>query len=357
LIGAGRTIGALNRCDILCAQSQAPRKSLKGNHMALNLHETSVVIDGLIISDFGRSVFEDMRKGGLTAANCTCCVWEGFTETMRNVMRWKAWFREHGDILKQVYTTADILEAKDDGKTGIILGWQNITGIEDQIGYLGLFKELGVGIIQMAYNTQNLVGTGCYETKDGGLSDFGREVVAEMNRLGILCDLSHVGAKTSEDVILASKQPVAYSHCLPAGLKGHPRNKSDEQLKFIVDHGGFVGVTMFPPFLKRGPAANVDDYVEAIEYVIDICGEGNVGIGTDFTQGYGQEFFDWITHDKGYARRLTNFGDVINPEGLRTIGEWPNLTAAMEKRGWKAARIEAVIGKNWFNLLRTVWGA
>ena len=325
--------------------------------MASNLHAASVVIDGLIISDFGRSVFEDMRKGGLTAANCTCCVWEGFTETMRNVMRWKAWFRENGDILKQVYTTADILKAKEEGKTGIILGWQNITGIEDQIGYLGLFKELGVGIIQMAYNTQNLVGTGCYETRDGGLSDFGREVVAEMNRLGILCDLSHVGAKTSEDVIVTSKQPVAYSHCLPAGLKEHPRNKSDAQLKFIVDHGGFVGVTMFPPFLKRGPAANVDDYVEAIEYVIKICGEGNVGIGTDFTQGYGREFFDWITHDKGYARRLTNFGDVINPEGLRTIGEWPNLTAAMEKRGWSPSRIEAVIGKNWFNLLRTVWGA
>jgi len=262
-----------------------------------------------------------MRRGGLTAANCTCCVWEGFTETMRNIMRWKAWFREHGDILRQVYTTMDILKAKEQGKTGVILGWQNVTGIEDQIGYLGLFKELGIGIIQMAYNTQNLVGTGCYESKDSGLSDFGREVVAEMNRLGILCDLSHVGPRTSEDVILASKQPVAYSHCLPAGLKAHPRNKSDEQLKFIVDHGGFVGV------------------------------------GTDFTQGYGQPFFDWITHDKGYARRLTDFGDVINPEGLRTIGEWPNLTAAMQRRGWTSGRIEGVVGRNWFNLLRTVWGA
>ena len=325
--------------------------------MSPDLHAKSIVIDGLIVSDFGRPVFEDMRRGGLTAANCTCCIWEGFTETMRNVMRWKAWFREHGDLIRQVYTTEDILKAKEEGRTGIILGWQNVTGIEDQIGYLGLFKELGVGIIQMAYNTQNLVGTGCYESKDGGLSDFGREVVAEMNRLGILCDLSHVGARTSEDVILASKQPVAYSHCLPAGLKAHPRNKSDEQLKFIVDHGGFVGVTMFPPFLKRGTAANVDDYVEAIDYVINICGEGNVGVGTDFTQGYGQPFFDWITHDKGYARRLTNFGDVINPEGLRTIGEWPNLTAAMQRRGWTSGRIEGVVGRNWLNLLRTVWGA
>ena len=325
--------------------------------MAADLHSKSIVIDGLIISDFNRSVFEDMRKGGLTAANCTCCVWEGFTETMRNVMRWKKMLRENADLITQVYTTEDIKTAKAEGKTGIILGWQNITGIEDQLGYLELFKELGIGIIQMAYNTQNLVGTGCYESKDAGLSDFGHEVVAEMNRLGILCDLSHVGSKTSEDVILASKQPVAYSHCLPSGLKAHPRNKSDEQLKFIVDHGGFVGVTMFPPFLKKGPAATVDDFVEAIEYVVNICGEENVGIGTDFTQGFDREFFDWITHDKGYARRLTDFGDVINPDGLRTIGDWPNLAASMERRGWNGARIERVIGQNWLRVLRTVWGA
>ena len=325
--------------------------------MPSDLHGDAVVIDGLIISDFGRPVFEDMRLGGITAANCTCCVWEGFAETMRNVMRWKAFFREHADLITQVYTTADILAAKEADKTGIILGWQNVSGIEDQIGYLGLFKELGIGIIQMAYNTQNLVGTGCYETRDAGLSDFGREVVAEMNRLGILCDLSHVGPTTSQDVIEASTRPVAYSHCLPAGLKAHPRNKSDEQLRFIVEHGGFVGVTMFPPFLKRGPASTVDDYVEAIAYVIDLCGEENVGIGTDFTQGYGRPFFDWITHDKGYGRRLTDFGEVINPDGLRTIGEWPNLTAAMERAGWPAARIERVIGQNWLRLLHTVWGA
>jgi membrane dipeptidase len=325
--------------------------------MPSDLHARSVVIDGLLISKFDRPVFEDMRRGGLTAANCTCCVWEGFTETMRNVMRWKADLRAHADLLLQVYTTADILAAKEAGKTGIILGWQNVTGIEDQIGYLGLFKELGVGVMQMAYNTQNLVGTGCYETRDGGLSDFGRDVLAEMNRLGILADLSHVGPKTSEDVILASRQRVAYSHCLPAGLKAHPRNKSDAQLRFIAERDGFVGVTMFPPFLARGPEATVDDYVEAIEYVVNLCGDDKVGIGTDFTQGYGQPFFDWITHDKGYGRKLTDFGTVINPAGLRTIGEWPNLTATMERRGWPPARIERVIGGNWLTLLRDVWGA
>ncbi len=325
--------------------------------MSAALHQDAIVIDGLIISNFGRDVFEDMRRGGLTAANCTCSIWENFTESMRNVMQWKQHFRDNADLITQVYTTADIHRAKREGKTGIILGWQNLSGIEDQIGYLQLFKELGVGVMQIAYNTQNFVGTGCYEKRDGGLSDFGHEVIAEMNRVGILCDLSHVGPRTSEDVIRVSKKPVAYTHCLPAGLKQHPRNKDDAQLRFIAEHGGFVGVTMFPPFLKRGPESTIDDYIEAIEYCINLVGEDQVGIGTDFTQGFSQPFYEWITHDKGYARKLTDFGDVINPEGIRTIGEFPNLTAAMERHGWPESRIRKVMGENWVRVLKEVWGA
>lgn len=321
------------------------------------LHARLTVIDGLIVSDFGPEVFRDMQKGGITAANCTCCIWEGFTATMRNIMQWKAWFREHPDLILQVKTAADIQRAKAEGKTGIILGWQNLAGMEDQIGYLSLFKELGVGIIQLAYNTQNLSATGCYESRDPGLSDFGREVLDEMNNLGILCDLSHVGSQSSRDAILASRQPVAYSHCLPAGLKPHPRNKTDEELRFIVDHGGFVGVTMFTPFLARGTDATVDDYVEAMEYVINLCGEDRVGYGTDFTQGHEQPFFDWITHDKGYARRLTDFGTIRNPRGLDSIGHTGALTDAMLRRGWPEGRIEKVLGENWVTLLREVWGA
>lgn len=321
-----------------------------------HLHRELTVVDGLVVANFGRAIFEDMRRGGLSAANCTCSIWEGFRATMDNVARWKGWFREHSDLITQVTTSADIARAKREGKTGIILGWQNLTGIEDQIGYLQLFKELGVGIMQIAYNTQNLVGTGCYESRDGGLSDFGHEVIAEMNRLGILCDLSHVGAKTSEDVIKASKKPVAYTHCLPGALKAHPRNKSDEQLRFIVERGGFVGVTMFPPFLRRGTESTVDDYVEAIEYVIQLCGEDQVGFGTDFTQGYDRQFFEWITHDKGYARKLTEFGEIVNPAGIREIKDYPNLTAAMQKRGWKESRIRKVMGENWVRLLKEVWG-
>ena len=322
-----------------------------------SLHDSLLVVDGLNISRFDRSVFEDLRRGGVTAANCTCSIWENFRDSMDQVARWQAHFREHADLITQVFTTADIHRAKAEGRTGIVLGWQNLSGIEDRLDYLGLFKALGVGVMQIAYNTQNWVGTGCYEKHDGGLSEFGHEVIAEMNRLGILCDLSHVGPTTSEDVIRASTRPVAYTHCLPAGLKAHPRNKTDAQLRSIAERGGFVGVTMFPPFLRRGTQSTVDDYVEAIEYVLNLVGESQVGIGTDFTQGWGPEFFDWITRDKGRARKLTEFGEILNPEGIRTIGEFPNLTAAMQRRGWSEARIRRVMGENWIALLREVWGA
>lgn len=324
------------------------------------LHRDAIVIDGLEPCKWSREVFEDMRRGGLTAVNCTCSIWENFRASMEALAQWKKWFGEHDDILLQVHTTADILRAKQENKTGIILGWQNTYGIEDRIDFLKVFKDLGVGIMQLTYNTRNLVGSGCWETNDGGLSDFGREVVEEMNAVGILVDLSHVGPKTSDDAIRHSKKPVAYTHCGPAGLKEHPRNKTDEQLKFIADRGGFVGYATYPPFMPQGQDATVEHCVEALEYLINLVGEDAVGIGTDFCQGHDESFFEWLSHDKGYARRLIPprpGGVPTMPEGLRTIGEFPNLTRTMVKRGWSESRIRKILGENWLRLLKEVWGA
>jgi membrane dipeptidase len=249
--------------------------------------------------------------------------------SMDSIARWKRWFRENGDLILPLRAAADIERAKREGKTGIILGWQNLSGIEDRIGCLGLFKELGVGVMQIAYNTQNLVGSGCYESRDGGLSDFGRVAIHEMNRVGILCDLSHVGARTSEEVILHSTRPVAYTHVLPAGLKAHPRNKSDAELRFIAERGGFIGVTMFPPFLARGNAATIEDYVHAIDYVGNVAGWERIGIGTDFTQGQEPGFFEYLCRDKGRGRRVVEFGEIVNPKGLA----WRSRPSAV--RNWR----------------------
>ena len=322
---------------------------------AAEIHDKAIVIDGLICAKWNRELFEDMAKGKLTAANCTVSFWENFEGTVRNVVEMNQLIEANSDLLTKVYTTKDIHRAKAEGKTGVMMGLQNAHAFEDQIGYVQVFKDLGVGIVQMCYNTQNLVGTGCYE-RDGGLSGYGREIVAEMNRVGMLCDLSHVGPNTAKEVIIESTKPVAYSHCLPAGLKEHPRNRTDEELKFIADNGGFVGVTMFAPFLKAGINATIDDYVEAIQYIYNIVGEDAIGIGTDFTQGHGYDFFEYLTHDKGYARRLTRFGEIINPLGMRTVGDFPNLTEALLKHGFSERQVVKIMGENWVNLLEEVWG-
>jgi membrane dipeptidase len=322
---------------------------------AADLHKDAVIFDGLIISNWSREVFEDMHKAGITAANCTCSTWENFAGTMANIAKWNGWFRDHADIIMQVRTGADIARAKREGKVGIALGWQNTSGIEDQLGYLEIFKTLGVGVMQLTYNTQNFCGSGCRETRDGGLSDFGRDVLWEMNRLGILCDLSHVGSKTGEEVILASKRPVAFTHVCPAALQANPRNKTDEQLKLIASHGGFIGVTSYPWFLKRGNESTIDDFIETIEYVIALIGEDRVGYGTDFTQGYGNDFLDYIGSDKGYGRRVVPVSDAIFPEGLGSIMDTPNITKCMMAHGWTERRIRNVMGENWVRFLDEAW--
>ena len=321
----------------------------------MSLHDELIVIDGLIIANWGPDVFKALRAGGITATNATCAVWEGARDTLNNIAQWLSWFDRHGDLIMPVRKTADIEAAKKSGRTGIILGFQNGSPIEDRLDYLALYKQLGVGVIQLTYNTQNLIGSGCYETRDSGLSDFGRDVVAEMNRIGIAVDLSHVGPKTTDDAIECSREPVVFSHVLPADLKKHQRNKETRQMKAVVDRGGLVGTTMFPPFLPKGTASTVDDYAEIIDWMVDKLGEDHVAYGTDFTQGFDDKFFEWITRDKGYGRWLTKFGEVKNPKGIERIEETPNLTAALEKRGFPSARIEKVMGRNWIAYLKRVW--
>lgn len=328
-----------------------------------SLHRDAIVIDGLMISKWSRSVFEHMHRGGLTAVNCTCSVWDGFRGTMENVAQWKAWFRDNADIITQVHTTADIVRAKAEGRVGIILGWQNTSGIEDRLEFLPLFRDLGVRVMQLTYNTQNWVGTGCWESRDGGLSDFGRDVIDEMNRLGILVDLSHVGAKTSEDAIRHSKKPVAVTHGCPAALLAHPRNKTDAQIRLLAEHGGFIGYATYTPFMPNGGASTVEDCIDAIEHLIGVAGEDQVGIGTDFTQDQDVAFFDYLSSDKGYGRRVTSVSPGGYPEvppqpkGLEKIENFGNLTVAMVARGWPEARVRKVMGENWLRFLKEVWGA
>jgi len=319
--------------------------------------DSPITIDGLVISNWSREVFEDMQAGGLTAANCTFSVWDNFRDTIDNVMQLKTWLRENVDLILEVRSTDDIRRAQREGRVGIIHGWQNLSAIEDRVDLLDVFHDLGLRFAQLTYNTRNLVGSGCWESVDGGLSDFGHAVIERMNRLGIVIDLSHVGTRTSAEAIAVSRRPVAYTHIAPRALKDHARNKTNDELRAIVEEGGFVGYATYPTFLPRGFDSTLEDCIEGFEHLISVCGEENVGIGTDFTQGQSLEFFRWLRRDKGVGHVCVpgKTQVPVMPEGLRRLCDYQNLRTAMERAGWTPTRIERIMGENWLRFLDEAW--
>lgn len=326
---------------------------------ATELHEGAIVVDGLQTCAWSRTIFEQMRAGGLTAVNCASLLWENFHDGIDYVAHWQHLLRDNADLILPVRQLADIHRAKAENRTGIIIGWQNTSPLEDRLDYVEIFKQLGVGVMQLTYNTQNYSGAGYLEAVDSGLTGFGREVLGEMNRVGVLCDLAHVGYKTTADVIATSKSPVAISHVLPRALKDVKRNKPDELLKGCAERGGIVGVSLFAPGLAAGNDATVEDYLDAMAYVIELVGEDHVGIGTDFSTDRPRPgpWLLWANRDKGTARTLTEFGSVkiSKPKGIENQTEMPNLTAAMLKRGWSEALVLKLLGQNWLRVLGAAW--
>ena len=195
---------------------------------ARHLYDNAIVIDGLNVSNWDSpAVFRSLRNGGVTAINATIATWENTHQTMDHIAGWRARFAANRDHIMQVRGVEDIEAAKREGKTGVILGFQNASPIENHLDRLGIFHDLGVRIIQVTYHERNLLGDGCYERADGGLSNFGLDAVREMNRLGILIDLSHVGVRTTMETIEASEKPVACTHANAKGYYDVPRNKPE----------------------------------------------------------------------------------------------------------------------------------
>ena len=323
------------------------------------IYQRAIVFDGLNICNWSREIFEQWQRGGITGVSATCGLWEGFRESIANVVQWKKWFEEHSDLILQATSVADIRRAKREGRTAVLLSWQNTSGIEDKLDYLRVFRDLGVRKMQLTYNTQNYSGAGYVEANDSGLTGFGREVVSEMGKLGIVCDLSHVGPKTSLDVIEYATVPPCFSHILPAGMKDIKRNKSDALIAELGRRGGIIGLSQFGPFIQKGNDSTIADYVDALDYVIGLAGEDHVGIGSDASQGHARpsEFLEWCNHDKGYARELTPFGHARVVKPLGPLEQRPLLADAMQRAGWSEEKMVKVLGENWLNYLERVWQA
>ncbi len=318
-------------------------------------------MDGLEIASWDVENFEAMQRAGLAGVGWTCAVWENFVDTLERIAEMLGWFRRLPAVLRPVRSVGDIVAAHEAGAVGMYLVFQNTSPIEDRIERLALFRELGVRMMQLTYNTQNLVGAGCYEDRDSGLTRFGHEVVEEMNDLGIVIDLSHVGPRTTSDAIASSRQPVVFSHVCPRVLKEHPRNKTDEEMRRVAEGGGLVGVTLFPPFLPSGNDSSVEEFVDVVEHVVGVCGEESVAIGSDFIDGHGAEFLEWLNRDKGTGRfvggseTIDGLVKVRMPRGVARIQEFPNIRSVMERRGWREERVARLLGQNWLRLFGDVW--
>ncbi|KAL5335708.1 hypothetical protein BJX70DRAFT_390526 [Aspergillus crustosus] len=315
---------------------------------ALDIYKSAIHFDGLNIANYSREIFSAWHEGGITGVSCTCGIWEGFRESIRNVVQWKKWFEEHSDLITQAHSVRDIRAAKAAGKTAVLLSWQNTAGIEDQIDYLRVFRDLGLRRI------------GYTELRDSGLTGFGRQVVDEMAKLGIVCDLSHVGPVITRDVIeyAPADNPPCFSHVPPGGLKDHPRNKSDELIRLLGSKGGFVGLSQFGPHMEKGNESTIDDYVTALDYVIGLIGEDLVGVGSDASEGHARpsEFMAWRNLDKGYARRLTPWGSQTVVKPLGKLKDRAELAKAMARAGWEETKIVKVLGENWLKYLEKIIG-
>ena len=326
-------------------------------------YRDAVVVDGLNVSSWDSdAVYESLRAGGVTAINATVATWEGFRETVDHLARWDVRLRERADTIVPIRTVDDILAAKRDGKTGIIFGFQNASPIENRVDRLAVFHRLGVRIIQVTYHERNLLGDGCYERVPGGLTHFGADAVAEMNRLGILIDLSHVGERTTLDVIDASEKPVSVTHANAKPYYDVPRNKTDEAVKRLAERGGVVGATCIITFLKTGADSTLADYVDAIDDMVERIGIDHVAIGTDFTQDQPDGFWRYISSQQGSkfpARYIDptvrNDWMLLYPKGLETPDKLPALADALSDRGYRWEDVEKVLGGNWIRLFREVW--
>ncbi len=324
---------------------------------ALELHQRSIVIDGLNISHWrDEEVYVHLHTGGVTAINASVAVWEGTKQTLQNIGRFYRDFETYSRWIRPVMRVADIHAAKQEDRVGIILGFQNSSPIEDDLNLVEVFYRLGVRVIQITYNDLNFVGAGCYERHDVGLSQFGVDLVKEMNRLGMVIDLSHVGYQTTMEAIEVSEQPVWFSHANPMALRQHCRNKTDEQVKALVAKGGVVGANIFPPFLKKGYDSTLEDFIDVLDYWVQLAGIDHVAIGLDFTENQSAEWFHWLM--AGKRRDSTVYPLTLPlklPEGITRSDQMPNLTQALLTRGYGEEDIQKILGLNVLRLFERVW--
>ena len=308
------------------------------------------------------------RASGLTAVNVTVngagpTGAAAFETTVRALAFLQREIAVHPDVFVPVRTAGDITRAKENARLGLIAGFQDATMLESDLSRVELFHQMGVRVIQLTYNVRNLLGDGCLEPGNAGLSAFGRDVVGRMNELGMLVDLSHCGRRTTTDAIAASTMPTAITHSGCASLADLPRNKTDDQLRQLAEKGGVVGIYLMP-FLRVAGQPVLEDVVRHIEHAVRVCGEDHVGIGSDNSITPLALTPEFRALHASFVRQRRQRGisapgeaeDVFNyvPD-LNTPRRLDQIADALAARNHSSDRIEKILGRNWMRVFTETW--
>jgi len=325
------------------------------------LFEKSQVIDALSLGlEWDEVEFEALKTSGLSGFHCTLLKRNAFDDAIEDLREWDRRFSAYPAIFRPALKAEDFSKAKENGQVAVLLGYQDTLMIGRDVDKLDTLYELGTRCLQLTYNFRNFVGNGCLERVDGGLSEFGVEVVLRMNDLGILVDLSHCGVNTTLDGVAVSKKPVAYTHTMCEAIyKNHPRAKTDAQLRALADKGGYVGITMIGYFVGPDPGGEttIEDYVSHIDHAVNICGIDHVGMSSDYAI---RGLSSWATRENWYEPRLKVFKPSYQVRwppwipDLDTPERFWNTTQALSRRGYSEDQIEKLLGLNWVNLFQQV---
>ena len=316
-------------------------------------------IDNLQYCKWSRKIFEINRSAGLDAVHVTIVYHEDFDELQLELKKWEKLFQENSDLIFPGRNFKDIDKANKENKTAIFFGFQNCSPIEDDINLVEKVHQLGCRFMQLTYNNQSLLATGCYEKTDSGVTNFGREVIREMNRVGLVVDMSHSAEKSTLDAIELSEKPIAITHANPSFWHAAKRNKSTDLLKILSDSGGILGLSLYPHHLKNNTNCTLESFCEMVAKTAEIMDVTKIGIGSDLCLDHPDTVVEWMRN--GSWSKTKNFGEGSkNKPGFPKQPDWfldargfSNIEKGLKKVGFSDTETHGILGNNWYNFYKS----
>ena len=317
-------------------------------------------IDNLQYCKWSREVFQINRDAGLDAVHVTVVYHEDYDEFLKRANEWNTYFKENSDLIFLGKSYKDIEKAKSENKTAIFFGFQNCSPIEDNIALVEKVHEHGCRFMQLTYNNQSLLATGCYEKKDSGVTNFGKEAIKEMNRVGIVIDMSHSAEKSTFDAIEFSEKPIAITHANPSFWYKALRNKSTDLLKVLADSKGMLGLSLYAHHLKDSTNCKLESFCEMAAKTAEIMGVKNIGVGSDLCLNQPDSVVQWMRN--GTWAKEKNYGEGSKSKpGFPKQPDWfidargfKNLELGLKKVGFHDNDINDILGNNWYNFYKGI---